>query len=307
MPSIKKLLLIIFVGSSLIFLQNCDSDQQKKPIDAPNTNVRGQNSPAFTLPERFASLKNEVRRADLNHDGYDDAIVMTYPNDSYESVIGFDSLFIYQYLPDSSKFALKFQRAYYYGANLDVKDLSKDSFPEIYIFTDGGGNSDVASLGLTVIGYKSGSYIETLSLDNGAPQIIQLGSDTAFAVLVQNEYWPQEISHAESVSYVDDIHPLSASLAFKKDSVVAWKFQSEFATAQKDYASAKEKISQKKDDDAAFALYSAAVRQIIYERKLKMDKEVISWFSGEQKFLKGVLPQEYTAALNDLMNTKTPM
>lgn len=287
------------------FLYGCDDNNDREPIDKPTgTYVHQPDQPQFSIPPAYTARQHDVQRVDINRDGWDEAVLVVYADNALESRIGFDSLFVFEYQPDLKTFEPKFRQKYFFGRTVEARDIDQDMYPELLVFADGGGNDPVESRGLSVVSYKEGGYREVLVLDTGDPDALVLDSLGTMGVLVYAEYYPSELSHAESVRYLDSVIILQPLSAEQKAAVIQQTYLKELEKSRKEYATAKELYAGKQDEEAAFAVYTAAVHELLYLQKTGQVEEIKTFRTKEQKFWRGILPEEYLDALMTVFDSR---
>lgn len=247
-------------------------------------------------------MKSDVLRVDINRDGYDDAVVMLLSKPIPDERAVFDSVFIYEYVQNSDEFERKYAIAVYYGADVEAVSLDDDEHPEVLVYTDAGGNDPVVGRGLEVIRFRGGSYSSALQLDGGNPEFVTLsaGRVSLPAVKVYSDFWPDVLSHAESVAFLDSIIVMKNVPDSVRTTAVRQVFSQVLDEAERDYARAKNAYADRQDDEAAYQVYNAAVRTVKYYQKLGMPDKISTFRSQEWKFWRGVMPEENVNVLNQL-------
>lgn len=299
----QKYAFLITLSFGVCLLASCSSEPSQKPIENTSTYVRKEQQPEFVVPAPYSAMPHAVKRADINRDGYDDA-VLTVMGDTkaLDTPNAFDTVYVYQYNESLSTFEQKFRTAVYFGSSVDILDADGDEYPEVFVYTDAGGNDAVVSNGVNIVRYRDGVYSPALVLDGGAPEVISVDvvGQPVVVVKVFGDYWPDVLSHAESVNYLDSLvifRPLSDSI---KASIVHMLFQQALADAEQEYAQAKNAYAEQQDDEAAFAVYSAAVRIAKYYNAVGMPDKLPALRTKEWRFWRGIMPEENLNILKQL-------
>lgn len=298
MKLIRRPCLCALLCIALNILAACTNDKtEEKPIQ----NAAMTNTAPFTLPAELATLKTDIRRMDIRHIGYEDALVTVYPKDAMGARIGFEALQIFEYDTTKQVFQRVHEEKVYYGKSLDVKDIDGDGTSEICIQTDGGGNSTVASIGLTILKKQDGIYRRIVGFDAGNPEIITLTSNggNISAVLMSNEYWPEYLPHSEAVTVIDSIVVLARTP--EEAAKLARKFFDEhLAKAEQRYAEAKSVLKANRSEQAVLAVYSEAVAVVSLLGKSSRSADRPSYLATERAYWRAMLPRRYQQALDGL-------
>lgn len=298
-----------------LFLAGClaaactSENSEEKPI---NNAAMSRTNP-FTLPTDLATLKTDIRRIDLSKSGYEDALVTVYPKDSMGASIGFEGLQIFEYDTTKKAFAPIYQEKFYYGKSLDVRDVDNDGTSEVCIKTDGGGNSAVASIGLTILKKQQGKYRRVVNFEAGNPEIITLaskasGKDTATmvtAVLMNDEYWPDYLPHTEAVTVVDSIVVL-AQTAGEASRLRIQFFDDHLAKAQQRYGEAKNVLKTNRSEQAIWGVYSEAIAVLRLMNKSSQNSGMAAFISTERMYWRAMLPKRLQQALDDVFSRREP-
>jgi hypothetical protein len=278
----------------------CNEQQsEEKPIDNPSL----ARTIPFTPPSELASRTLDTRRVDVNRDGYEDAIVTVLPKDSLGARIGFETLRIYTYDTTKGQFQQAFQGTYYYGTMIDVRDLNRDGTPELCIRTNGGGNSAIASIGMTIISKQSGKYATLATFDVGNPDIITLPSDSTYALLSNDEYYPEYLPPSEAVIVPDSL------IVFAQSAEQAMTLRVQFYTdaiakARQRYEQAKTTVGGNRSPQALFGAYSEAVVMMRLLSKLPDAKPLQEFITKERPFWRAMLPKRLHDALDDVFRSR---
>ncbi len=253
---------------------------------------------AFSLPEQHSGRPFSLERHDFNGDRFDDAILMLASRDSLEQGLGFQRLELYVYSPAADRFFLQYERDYYFGRAIQLRDLNIDGAEELIVQLHSGGNSDISSLGMHVLTWSDNAIEELLLFESGAPQIVPLPGDDIPAVFNFQEFWPFELSRAEAVQYLDSIHVVAPVTPLRRDSLIALALDIELLNAQQDYQNHKDSFGDLPDIEGEYRLYAEAARCLIYLRKLGQSDELEAFAAVEDQFWQQALPEEYGRALN---------
>ncbi len=228
--------------------------------------------------------------------------------DSSTADIGFNRLQIRSVeTPSANQSPFDFVADFEYGREIEVLDLTGDGRKEIVIHTSTGGNDLIASDGLCVVGAVDGALRETLRFESGAPEIVSLPStdttvtDSVATILLHASWWPFELSHAESVAYVDSlVFPGPVSAAQAQQLVDDW-FRRKSVEMREKYEAALQHLGANSEDvSVQFDVYAAAVQFLQYAGRLS-DSDLRPWFEIESANWKALLPEDYRAALKSLM------
>jgi hypothetical protein len=296
----KTLLRLIFIS----LLASCTPDnKEEKPIE----NAAMTRTAPFTLPTELATLKTDIRRMDLRKVGYEDALVTVFPKDSMGARIGFEKLQIFEFDTTKQAFVKAHEEKVYYGKSFDVRDVDGDGTSEICIQTDGGGNSALASLGLTILKKQNGKYSRAASFDAGNPEIISLpnGEKTASAVLISDEYWPDYLPHTEAVVLMDSLAVLVQ--APEEAAKIRLKFFDEaLAKAEQRYADAKSVLKASRSEQAVFNVYTEAVTMLRLLPKSSRSASLQSFTTVERAYWRSMLPSRLQQALSDVFLRQAP-
>lgn len=305
MNFLQKTALPSFLLSLVFLMAACSTEPRQKPIEGAPEYVRKEQQPDFPVPARYSSIRHNVTRVDIDRDGYDDAVLTVLSSRMPEVQSMFDSVFVYQYNDSLQSFTPKFGSAVYYGSAVEMFDLNGDEHPETLIYTNAGGNDPVVSNGLTVVTYANGSYTTSVMLDGGDPEIVTIDvqPSAVTAIKVFGDYWPDNLSHAESVRFLDSLIVLQPMPASEKKALEERVFRQALAETEEEYRQAKNRYAERQDDEAAYNVYSAAVRMLRYYANLGMQDNITQFRTAEWKFWRGALPP---SNLNVLKQMSTP-
>jgi hypothetical protein len=272
-----------------------DQESAEKPIG----NSLLSHMMPFALPTELAPRTKDTRRMDMNGDGYEDAIVTIFPKDVLGARIGFETLQIYIYDTTKEQFQQVFQGTYYYGTIIDVRDLNRDGTPELCIRTNGGGNSAIASIGMTIISKQAGTYKPLATFDVGNPDIITLSSDSTSALLSNDEYYPEYLPPNEAVIVPDSLIIFGQSP--EQATTLRVKFYTDAITKTRQlYEQAKAKVTSKRSPQALFGAYSEAVLMMRLLSKIPDAKPLKEFIVKERPFWRAMLPKRLHDALDDV-------
>jgi hypothetical protein len=290
-----RLYILLLMLGFVLYGAACNEQTDEKPI---GTDTHLQSVP-FAVPTELAPQKTDTRRVDVNKDGYEDAIVLAYPKDSLGARIGFETLRIYEYDTTKKQFHQAFQGKYYYGTTIDVRDLDRNGTNELCIRTDGGGNSAIASIGMTVLGKMAGKYITLAAFDFGNPDIITLPGDSTLALLGNDEYFPEYLPPSEAVIVPDSL-VVFAQTPERASMLRTQYFTDAAKKARERYAQAKATLSGNRSTPALFAAYSEAVVTMRLLAKLPDAKPLQEFILQERPFWRAMLPKRLHNALDDV-------
>ena len=247
-------------------------------------------------------MQNNVVRIDINRDGYDDAVLTVLSAPIPDAKAVFDSVFVYEYTEADDSFGRKYGAAVFYGSAVETLSMDDDEHPEILVHTDAGGNDPIVGRGLTVVRFQNGTYGNALQLDGGNPEVMTFdaGGMSIPAVKVYSDFWPDLLSHAESVHFLDSLIVLKTVPDSVRRSMEHQVFSQVLDEAERDYARAKNAYAERQDDEAAYQVYDAAVRAVKYYRRLDMPEKINTFRSQELKFWRGIMPAENVNILNQL-------
>lgn len=294
--------LAVLVGALAALLSACSTEPRQKPIEGASDYVRQENQPDFSVPAQYASMKNNVVRIDINRDGYDDAVVTVLAAPVPDTQAAFDSVFVYEYVQNSDSFERKYGSAVFYGTSVEMLDMDADEHPEVLVYTDAGGNDPIVSKGMMLVRFRDASYRNILQLDGGNPELTTLneGGSALPVVKVFSDFWPDLLSHAESVHFLDSIIIVKNVSDSVRAGIERSLFGQALEEAERDYARAKNAYAERQDDEAAYSVYNAAVRAVKYYRKLDKPEKINAFRSQEWKFWRGVMSEENVNVLNQL-------
>lgn len=294
--------LTFVISCALVFLR-CGNTEEERPIVPAGGTAY---TPPFELPQEFSGKKHDIRRVDVNGDGFQDALVSLY-RDSSRLVRGFETLLVYEFDSTLKKFSAQFQGKYYYGTAVDTRQLLRDNTMYLVVATDGGGNIPVLSRGLVILQRKQGKWSEILNFDDGSPEILTVGQDSASRtmVLVANFHYRGEfLPESDLITYPDSV------VVFHHDSAIVEQvsrqiYEEELIRSQGSYRHAKAYLSTRPNDPRGISdLYAHAVIQVALMRKLSRLKDLRLLYSRELPYWRGVLPAEYRESLQDFYSGK---
>lgn len=279
----------------------CSDSSEEKPIGG-NAMTR---SVPFSTPTEYSVRKTDIQRMDVNGDGFEDALLMIFPKDSLDARIGFEVLRIYEYDSLKNQFSSAFEGKYFYGKTVEQRDLDNNGKAELCIRTDGGGNSAIASRGMSVVGKQAGKYITLASFDFGNPDFVMLMGDSSkgisntMALVSNDEYFPEYLPPTETVIVPDSIVVFAATpeAAFRQRLEY---IQSAAEKAQNRYNDAVKRVQNNRSEQALFTVYSEAVITMRLLGKLSTTKQLQDFIAKERPFWRASLPKRFHNALDDL-------
>ncbi len=294
-PSLRSLLVCCVVCSFLFV--SCNEPAEEKPIHAGSET----RSVPFPVPTELASRKIDTRRADISNDGFEDALVTIYPKDSLGARIGFETLRIYEYDSAKAQFQQAFEGKYYYGTMLDLRDLDRDGTNELCIRTDGGGNSAVASIGMTVLKKRAGKYTVAAGFDVGNPDFITL-PDSTLALLAYDEYYPEYLAPNEVVSVPDSLVVFAASPE-RAQELRSRYFADAAAKAQTRYKERQTSLQGNRNTQNLFEVYSSALVTVRLLAKGNDAQALNNFIAKERPYWRAMLPKPLHNALDDVFRS----
>lgn len=288
----------IIICCTALFLR-CGGNEEDRPIIPAGAAAY---TPPFELPQEFSGKRHDIRRVDVNGDGFNDALLSLY-RDSSRVVRGFEMLLVYEYDSTRKTFINHYQDKYYYGTAVDVQQLFRDSSLYLVITTDGGGNNPVISRGMVIIQRKQGKWQEMITFDDGAPEIITTGQDSTSqtSVLVaKSSYRGESLPESDMIVYPDSI------VVFHHNSTMVEQIsrqimEEEIVRSQGAYRQAKAYLSTRPNDPRVISeLYAHAVIQMALLKKVARTKDRNLFYSKELPYWRSALPAEYREAIQDL-------
>lgn len=285
--------------SAIYYLVACTTEtKEQEPIHTPAVT----NTVPFIIPSDLATRSTDIRRVDLRRTGYEDAVVMVYPRDSLGARIGFEELQIFEFDSTKRVFVRVHEEKVYYGVSLDVRDVDGDGIQEICIRTNGGGTSEIASIGLIILKKLGGRYMQIVSCDSGNPELLTLsdGNDAVSIVVVNTEFAPPYIARTEAVEVIDSVIVLNQSPT-KSASVRLQLFDEYLSKAEQRYIRAKQVLANNRSDEAAYAVYSEVVTILRLMKQSSRSASLPAFVRTERLYWRSMLPLRYQKAIEDAL------
>lgn len=91
-----------------------------------------------------------------------------------------------------------------WGTNLRIFDMTGEGHPEAIVMTDGGGNDEIATRGMTIYSVGYGAVKDIFRADRGNPAIEFVKDGDRGRIVMMGQYWPPFVTHAEAIRYVDN-------------------------------------------------------------------------------------------------------
>lgn len=290
--------IILGLSALCLLVAACTSEHNdEKPIE---TAAITRTTP-FTLPADLVALKTDIRRMDLQQHGYEDALVTVYPKDSLGARLGFEALQIFEYDTTKQVFMRAHEEKVYYGKSFDVRDLDGDGTQEICIRTDGGGNSEIASIGMTILKKRGGRYERIVGFESGNPEIILIpnGTTSVNAVLMNGDYVPEYLPRTEAVTVIDSVIVLAQN-AEESEKLRRKFFDESLTKAEQRYADAKNILKSNRSEPAAYSVYTEAVQVLRLMSKSSRSASLSAYIGSERAYWRAMLPARYQQALGDV-------
>ena len=274
-----------------LILLACRDTTNNEPL--PFTPIQ---QPAFTVPQEYSQLEHQLVRADLDNNGLEDIIMLLSNQTSGSS--GFDSLLVFQYDTANNAFKKTFNSGYDRGQRIDITNITDDLNPEILVYTDAGGSSPVASLGLTILTSTTNGIRTLRTFSEGRPHLVQLGQDSVLAISLFTNYGnlllkTQEVPYIDSLVFFRTLDP-ERERALKSEFL-----RVEINRINEEYLGAKARFRLRKTNETLFRVYSFAVQKILYYKMLGDMAEMNKWYQEEQQFWNQNFTSDYIDMLDE--------
>lgn len=277
---------------------SCSEGIEKQPENGEGA-VDLASQAAFALPPSVDSARATVVRIDVNGDRWEDAVVMMKPVSDAERELGFDTLFVYEYIPNARAYKVSLQREYFYAKEVSTL-RAKESYFQVW--TDAGGQSAVSSRGAEIFRLVGGKLSSLYRAEEGNPEVMRLGADSAtLAIAIREEFWPSLLARAEAIEYVDSLALLEGDAEAFNGHVQAY-FSALYAQA----AAQLEELMSGAGADSQFDLYQAAVHTALYAQRCGKAAEAKARIVSKKSVLRKKLPADYYEAVIDIANEQSP-
>lgn len=302
----------------MIFVAGCRSGQEQpgsEPSDRDT--IVTLDGRAFRPDLPSGHVLDTIIKADLDGKGSDEVVVTSMRPDSmappdaradYLQIYGFDSL--------AGSYRLLLSDSMRWGTRVKLEDLSAMRSRELAIYTNSGGNDVIASQGLNIYSGANGTVSRIYSTSRGNPAITYRHDPELPLVMINGQYWPPFLTHAQAISYVEDF------LIFQDGTLTSERMElrryamSNAQDALKEYAALRKTFAalpppaDSLDEadtltagsvaDTVHALFIPAASILIDFKRAESARSLRSFWDSEREFLERRLPPAQFKELEQL-------
>ena len=251
-----------------------------------------------------------IEKADLNNDKVDELVVFSKKDDAGNDIQGpvrFDMMEVFSPNESGSKYVKISSDTVDFAVEAKFADMSNTGAKEIFVFTNSGGNSTVASEGLFVFGMVSKDSIRLIRyFDGGSPRIVEAAQGRPMLVTV-TELFHGVMPMAYAVPYTGSIFALSNNELVMCNEKYPEFFDKSIEKSVENYNAIKRKVEMGMQmADMSYPLYREAA-EVIVNFRAKGDLNGLKNFWDQEKVsLKNNIPEDEYTDLSNFVSKLLP-
>ncbi len=301
----------LFIVLSLLTISCSKKEEDKKP-EASNNTSAGKSEVENESDISYAEGRKiyRIEKADLNNDKADELIVLSMKDkdgDDPAGIVKFDMLEVFAQNEAKSKYVKISSDTVDFAFDAKLTDMSTSGNKQIFIFTNSGGNSTVASEGLFVFAMTSPDSVKLVKyFDSGSPKIIE-GNQGKPNLIAVTDLFHGVMPMAYAVPFISSIYEYKNNELVISNEKYPEYFDKSIEQSIENYKGMKRKVEMGMQmADMSYPLYREAAEVIVNYRS-KGDLTGLKKFWDEEKdSLKKNIPEDEFRDLSNLVSKVIP-
>ena len=310
---------LIIIISSVMF-SACSKDENKQESKQPATEQQKPESLSSAGQKEISSENDlnygegrkifRVDKEDLNKDGNDELMVLSTRSDSPEQGDGpqkFDMLEVFVLDSAKQKYVKTISDTVDFAVDCNYLDMSGTGSKNIFIKTNSGGNSTVASEGMFVYGMSGDKTVKLIKyFDGGAPEITTAGKNKVKLIKV-TDLFHGVMPMAYAVPYTSSIYEISNNELVLSNLKYPEYYQDKITEATEKYYGLKKKVEMGMQmADMSYPLYREAAEVIVNFHAKGDYKGLREFWEKEKESLQRNIPQDEFTDLSNFVRKILP-
>jgi len=305
---------LIIIISSVMF-SACSKDENKQESKQPATEQQKPESLSSAGQKEISSENDlnygegrkifRVDKEDLNKDGNDELMVLSTRSDSPEQGEGpqkFDMLEVFVLDSAKQKYVKTISDTVDFAVDCIYLDMNGTGSKNIFVKTNSGGNSTVASEGMFVYGMSGDKTVKLIKyFDGGAPEITTAGKNKVKLIKV-TELFHGVMPMAYAVPYTSSIYEISNNELVLCNLKYPEYYQDRITEATEKYYGLKKKVEMGMQmGDMSYPLYREAAEVIVNFHAKGDYKGLREFWEKEKESLQRNIPQDEFTDLSNFV------
>jgi hypothetical protein len=305
---------LIIIISSVMF-SACSKYENKQESKQPATEQQKPESLSSAGQKEISSENDlnygegrkifRVDKEDLNKDGNDELMVLSTRSDSPEQGDGpqkFDMLEVFVLDSAKQKYVKTISDTVDFAVDCIYLDMNGTGSKNIFVKTNSGGNSTVASEGMFVYGMSGDRTVKLIKyFDGGAPEITTAGKNKVKLIKV-TELFHGVMPMAYAVPYTSSIYEISNNELVLCNLKYPEYYQDRITEATEKYYGLKKKVEMGMQmGDMSYPLYREAAEVIVNFHAKGDYKGLREFWEKEKESLQRNIPQDEFTDLSNFV------
>ena len=305
---------LIIIISSVMF-SACSKDENKQESKQPATEQQKPESLSSAGQKEISSENDlnygegrkifRVDKEDLNKDGTDELMVLSTRSDSPEQGDGpqkFDMLEVFVLDSAKQKYVKTISDTVDFAVDCIYLDMNGTGSKNIFVKTNSGGNSTVASEGMFVYGMSGDKTVKLIKyFDGGAPEITTAGKNKVKLIKV-TELFHGVMPMAYALPYTSSIYEISNNELVLCNLKYPEYYQDRITEATEKYYGLKKKVEMGMQmGDMSYPLYREAAEVIVNFHAKGDYKGLREFWEKEKESLQRNIPQDEFTDLSNFV------
>ncbi len=315
LPSILQAAALLFAIAVAAVGCRSDEEPRNEPQATDTTVTLDGISFSPQLPD--GNRLDTIIRADLDGNGSDELIVASLGRDSIAPAIA-RADYIQFYTLDSAqrRYRLLYADSMLWASGISVRRLARTGGPVVIVTTDGGGNDEIATRGMSIYSGAGGGVGRIFQTNRGNPWIESLPGPDIARIVMEGQYWPPFMNHSQALRYIDDYLALRDGKLVSVRREYHEQFVAKAQEALARYGALRDrfKADTLRTGDSALAaandsvdgphpLFSPAALAILTLGRGGADRSLRSFWGSEWEYLERRIPPEQFQELATLYAT----
>ena len=319
--SIKNSCLFIFaVMISASIFYSCSKEENKQESKLPATEQQKPETLSAAGQKEITSENDlnygegrkiyRVDKEDLNNDGNEELMVLSSRSDSPEHGEGpqkFDMLEVFVLDSAMQKYVKTVSDTVDFAVDCNYLDMNGTGSKNIFVKTNSGGNSTVASEGMFVYGMSGDKSVKLIKyFDGGAPEITTAGKNKV-KLLKVTDLFHGVMPMAYAVPYTSSIYEMSNNELVLSNLKYPEYYQDKITEATEKYFGMKKKVEMGMQmADMSYPLYREAAEVIVNYHAKGDYKGLREFWEKEKESLQRNIPQDEFTDLSNFVRKILP-
>lgn len=303
-----------------IILSSCSKDEKKPEVKSPAAEKQ-KSETISSAGQKEISSENDlnygegrkifrVDKEDLNNDGNAELMVLSSRADNPEQNEGpqkFDMLEVFVMDSAKQKYLKTLSDTVDFAVECNYLDMNGSGSKNIFVRTNSGGNSAVASEGMFVYGMTEDKALKLIKyFDGGAPEITTIGKDKVKLIKI-TDLFHGVMPMAYAVPYTSNIYEMNNNELVISNLKYPEYYQKKIEDATEKYYRMKRKVEMGMQmADMSYPLYREAAEVIVNYYAKGDFKGMREFWDKEKESLQRNIPQDEFTDLSNYIRKILP-